>query len=976
SSVKPVERTTQAENLRKDIPKSRVPTSVLNRSRLVPLNVARPVTTNVPQTTVTRPRPFQHVFNKENSPIRRPIHHRPAPKHKSFHKPVLTVKGNPQQALKDKGVIDSGCSRHMTGNISYLSDFKEINGGYVAFGGNPKGGKITGKDTEFVVLPSDFKLRDENHGNPQQALKDKGVIDSGCSRHVTGNISFLSDFKEINGGYVAFGGNPKGGKITGKGSEPTWLFDIDNLTQSMNYHPVVTGNQPNHNVGIQGNFDAGKVVKETESSQQYEPESAVHVSSSSSDKTKKHDEKTKREAKGLSIYQQVPSDNAVSTTFEIGRKSLFVDPSQYLDDPDMPALEDIVYSDDEENVDAYADFSNLETNKEYGKDEEPKRVHQALKDPSWIEAMQEELLQFKIQKIWVLIDLPKGKRVIGSKWVFRNKKDKRGIVIRNKSLFVAQGHTQEEGIDYKEVFALVARIEAIRLFLAYASFMGFMVYQMDEKSEFIYGTIEEVYVCQPIGFEDPDYPNKVYKVVKALYGLHQAPRACQDKYVAEILRMFDFTDGKSASTPIETEKPLLKDPNAEDVDTVVATSSTEAEYIAAASCCAQVLWIQNQLLDYGPKLVLLVLIEAQHQISNESPLLGVNTPRCDEDSLEIMEFMVFLVPSCYKLMLFGLTNDVVHLMMLGFDQIVDFMTAYAIHYALMVTPTIYVSCIKHFWASVSIKKSNDAVKLQALIDRKKVIITEDIIRQALRLDDADGIDCLPNEEIFAKLAQIGLLRMNLVLLCPQLSSALPQDVAEVNTEDEDDNEVSAPPAPPSPTPAITPPLPQQEPIPSPPQVTIVAPITTGAQVQKTSASRKRRGVVLQDPKETATTSVIMHSKNDVIDQVKRKEKHDNEVIRCQALKRKPVTEAQARMNMMIYLKNMVGFKMDFFKDGTHKLFLSIIILLENFDREDLETLWKLIKEGFESTEPKNFLDDFLLNIPKIMFEKPNIEANV
>nr|GEU60728.1 putative ribonuclease H-like domain-containing protein [Tanacetum cinerariifolium] len=153
--------------------------------------------------------------------------------------------------------------------------------------------------------------------------------------------------------------------------------------------------------------------------------------------------------------------------------------------------------------------------------EEPKRVHQALKDPSWIEAMQEELLQFKMQKVWVLVDLPHGKRAIGTKWVYMNKKDERGIVVRNKARLVTQGHIQEERIDYKEVFAPVVRIEAIRLFLAYASFMGFMVYQMNVKSAFLYETIEEeVYVCQPPGFKDPDHPDKVYKVVKALYGLH------------------------------------------------------------------------------------------------------------------------------------------------------------------------------------------------------------------------------------------------------------------------------------------------------------------------------------------------------------------------------------------------------------------------------------------------------------------------
>ncbi|GJX15195.1 ribonuclease H-like domain-containing protein [Tanacetum coccineum] len=131
--------------------------------------------------------------------------------------------------------------------------------------------------------------------------------------------------------------------------------------------------------------------------------------------------------------------------------------------------------------------------------EEPKKVIHALKDTSWIEAMQDELLQFKLQKVWTLVDLPNGKRPICTKWVYRNKKDERGIVIKNKARLVAQGYTQEEGIDYDEVFAPIARIEAIRLFLAYASFKDFVVYQMDVKNAFLYEN--------------------------ALYGLHQAPKA-------------------------------------------------------------------------------------------------------------------------------------------------------------------------------------------------------------------------------------------------------------------------------------------------------------------------------------------------------------------------------------------------------------------------------------------------------------------
>ncbi|GKF31356.1 putative ribonuclease H-like domain-containing protein, partial [Tanacetum coccineum] len=133
---------------------------------------------------------------------------------------------------------------------------------------------------------------------------------------------------------------------------------------------------------------------------------------------------------------------------------------------------------------------------------EPKKVIQALEDPSWIEAMQEELLQFQLQKVWTLVNLPNDKRAIGTKWVFRNKKDKRGIIARNKARLVAQGYTQEEGIDYDEVFAPVVRIEAIRLFLAYASFMGFNVYQMHVKSTFLYGTPSVPFLLSTFPFWD------------------------------------------------------------------------------------------------------------------------------------------------------------------------------------------------------------------------------------------------------------------------------------------------------------------------------------------------------------------------------------------------------------------------------------------------------------------------------------------
>nr|GFA31092.1 hypothetical protein [Tanacetum cinerariifolium] len=161
-SVKKVEHPKQAKNLRTNNQKSRV----LTRSRIVSFNVERPVPTDVPQSFMKSPRPVTHVVNKAHSPIRRPINHIPVTKNHNFNKNVTTVKGNPQQALKDKGVIDSGCSRHMTRNISFLLDFEEINEGYVAFRGNPKCGKISGKENEndvHVSLNGSDKTDNKKH---------------------------------------------------------------------------------------------------------------------------------------------------------------------------------------------------------------------------------------------------------------------------------------------------------------------------------------------------------------------------------------------------------------------------------------------------------------------------------------------------------------------------------------------------------------------------------------------------------------------------------------------------------------------------------------------------------------------------------------------------------------------------------------------------------------------------------------------
>nr|GEW07031.1 putative ribonuclease H-like domain-containing protein [Tanacetum cinerariifolium] len=594
----------------KDDSEAKIPQNalILTKSKLVPITAARPVTAAVPKPHVTRPRPAKPIVTKPYSPPRRHINRSPSLKASTFPLKVTAAKalmGNPQHDLKDKGVIDSRCSRHIIGNMSYLSDFEELNGKYVAFGGNPKSGKISGKgkirtgkldfddvyfvkelkfnlfrvsqmcdkkncdlftDTECLVLSPEFKLPDENQvllrvpkknnmynvylknivpfgdltclfakatldesnlwhrrlrhinfktmntlvkGNLVRGLPSKVfennhtcvackkrkqhkascktkpissvnqplhmlhmdlfgptfvkslnkksyclVVTDDYSRFtwvfflatkdetspilhtfITGienqlsfkvNLmgrlmkDFLVGYSVSSKAFRVFNSRTRivhktlhinflENKPNVAGSGPTWLFDIDTLTKTMNYQPVTAGNQSNPSTGVQEQFD---VVKAGEDNvQQYEPEfegwkpgSEIHVSPSNSSQSKKHDDKTKREAKGKYLVESsigyrnlsaefedlfdnninevnatgtsVPAVGQISTsntnTFSVvgpsniavsptHGKSSYVNTSQYPDDPNMPELEDITYSDDEEDVGVEADFINLES---------------------------------------------------------------------------------------------------------------------------------------------------------------------------------------------------------------------------------------------------------------------------------------------------------------------------------------------------------------------------------------------------------------------------------------------------------------------------------------------------------------------------------------------------------------------------------------------------------------------------------------
>ncbi|GJV33629.1 putative ribonuclease H-like domain-containing protein [Tanacetum coccineum] len=747
------------------------------------VNTARKVNVAHSKTIVNAARPMSYVSKTTHSTVKRPIHKNTTFKNSNINQSINTIRGknvntarlkavvnavkgnnvnvgNPQMDLQDQGGIDSRCSRHMTRNMSYLTDYEEIDGGYVAFGGNPKGGKIIGKSVDLknivpkggltclfakatsdesklwhrrlghlnfktmnklvngnlvrglpsklfendqtcvacqkgkqhrasyksktenpISLPlhlftwvfflatkdetsgilksfitwienlvdhkvkvircdngTEFKNREMNQfcemkgilrqfsvaRTPQQNRVAKRrnmtlieaartmLTDSklpttfwaesvntacyvqnrvlvvkphnktpyelfhgrtptlsfmrpfGCPVTILNTIDHLGKFngKADEGFFVGYSLNSKAFRVFNSrtriveenlhirfsestpnvvGSGPDWLFDINALTRTMNYEPIVAGTQSN---GFAG----------TKASDNADPKSSHDAGSKpSSDDRKKVDKDPRKESE---CNDQGKEDNVNNTNNvnaastnevnDVGRKTSIKLPI----DPNMPALEEYSIFDSikyDEYDDAEADMNNLDTtiqvsliptiriHKDHPLDQvignlqsatQTRKMTKNLKEYGFIKAMQKELLQFKLQEVCTLVDLPNRKRAISSKWVFRNKKIHMGIMIRNKARLVAQGYTQEEGINYDEVFFLVTRIEAIRLFLAYASFKDFVVYQMDVKSAFLYGKIEEeVYVCQPPGFEDPEFLDRVYKVEKALYGLHQAPRA-------------------------------------------------------------------------------------------------------------------------------------------------------------------------------------------------------------------------------------------------------------------------------------------------------------------------------------------------------------------------------------------------------------------------------------------------------------------
>ncbi|GJT21024.1 ribonuclease H-like domain-containing protein [Tanacetum coccineum] len=855
-----------------------VPRAVLLKSGLTPLNTARPVYTAQPKPTVHSARSMSHFSKQAQSTDQRPFYKKTTLTNRYFHQKVNTVmghcytvrpkvvntarpyttlvnavrakRGKPQ--MDDKGFVDSGCSRHMTGNIAYLSDFKEFDGGYVTFGGGTHGGRISGKGTlktdcldfEDLYFVNELKfnlfsfpdesqillkiLRKDNMYSfdiknivPKENLtclvakatldesmlwhrrlghinfkninklvkenlvrglplkhfendqtcvaclkgkqhrasckskvlnpitkplfmlhmdlfgptfvsslmhkkyclvvtddysREKGIrreysvartpqqngvaerrnrtlieaartmlADSklpttfwaeavstacyvqnrvlvvkphnktpyevfigfkpalsfmrpfGCHVTILNTLDNLCKFdgKSDEGFFVGYSLSSKAFRVYNtrtrkveenlhigflenkpmiEGNGPKWLFDIDSLTQSMNYVPVAAGTITNESTDASYFDSLSKDVGNDEP--KYVANNIRQVKdgphNESGDNDKSEDDSSPKEDNVAGQHINTASLEVNTDCFEFNTVDPLVNTASSYDPHSLKDMFKVgashtleathveFFSNEDEPEVNLGNIPNSYTvpttpNTRIHKDHpiknvigdvkssiQTRRMRRSTSAQGFLSAVYEEKIHDTLNTCLYTCFLsqiePTGiaKALSDSS----NKKDERGIVIRNKARLVAQGHRQEECIDYEEVFARVARIEAIRLFLAYASFMGFLVYQIDVKSAFLYGTIEEeVYATQPPGFKDPDHPDKVYKVVKALYGLHQAPRVwlqvkkkedgifiSQDKYVAEILKKFNYTDVKSVSTPVDLENPLVKDGDADDFD--------------------------------------------------------------------------------------------------------------------------------------------------------------------------------------------------------------------------------------------------------------------------------------------------------------------------------------------------------------------------------------------------------------------------
>nr|GEU57184.1 copia protein [Tanacetum cinerariifolium] len=926
-----------------------------------------------------------------------------------------------------------------------------------------------------------FNLKNIDPSGDLSCLFAKASIDESNKWHRRlGHVNFKNLNKLVKGNLVR--------------GLPSKIFENDHTCvacQKGKQHKASCPQEANNSAGTQANDDQGTTLKEIELHDEHfvlPIWSAYSTTIKSSEDKIQNTTDCKLSKKPVSLVKQIYHEGLEKLKRQEKEandaccwysRALNDDEPSYLDDPSMPHLEDIYAS---PSVGIFTDSSY---------------------DTEGV--------------VWILVDLPFGKKAIGTKWVYRNKKDERGVVVRNKERLVTKGHRQEEGIDYDECFAPVARIESIRIFLAFASYIGFIVYKIDVKSAFLYDTIdEEVYVTQPPGFVDLKFPNKVYKVSKALCGLHQAPRAwyatfstflekseyrrgaidktlfikqdkkdirltqvyvddiifcstkkflCDefeeliknrlqmssmgeltfflglqvkqkedgifislDKYVAEILKKLDFLSVKTASTPIETQKPLVKDKEA-DVDVHLYRSMIGSlMYFTASRPDIMFVVCACSRFQVTPKTSHLQDVKSIFRYLKGQPKLGLWYPKVSSFDLEAYSHSEYAGANLDKKSTTGAALVKVRLL-----EVTTTKQSKELASPKQTTigkdesnPLIVDSLLKTIWSSmhhvIAMKhwlfQSKRMLRVGAGFSRVITPLFKNmLVPSAEEVDKIEKIEDrvhkLEEENKILKEKAFKSAKVDTVAPVEDKEESFKQErmIADIDEDDEEEHakveEVLE---------VVTTAKLMIE------VVTTAKPTTTAAQVPKLSGPMRRRGVVIQDPKETAASEIRplfekhYNSIQDFLEKgeeegtVQEKEieeegnkRHGKSLKQELAKKQRMDKEAEELKRHLQIVANddddvyteatplaskvfVVDYQIHhennkpYYKiiraDRTHKLFLSFITLLNNFNIKDLETLWNLVKERFETTELKNFSYDFLLNILKIIFEKTNVEANV
>nr|GEX61775.1 hypothetical protein [Tanacetum cinerariifolium] len=580
-----------------------------------PVNTVRPIYSADSKTIVNCSRPISNVHKRGHSQVIRPFNKYSAYKTSIFNKQVNNVRV--KDSIAREGAVVSGnigkevnavkasaCwvwkSKHSSasntfkkysyidaqGNKCYLTEYEDYDVGFVSFGDgkveflakakavntacyvlnralvtNPQNNKFDGKANEgyfvgYSVVSKAMKVFNKRNKIVEETL----------------NIRFLENAPNV------------------KGNGPDWIFDIDSLTVSMNYVPVITGNQTNGIARTRDNLVAGQDEKKKELAQEY-----ILIP--------------------ICITDPLISQDPNNSTADNGKKATEVDKSRVSDNGGQD--DQVTRSEFERLLQQERQTEHLNNTNSFNTISSPVSTD----GPSFVNAASPSPINGAATPA-----------SIGTKWVFRNKKDERGIVVKNKARLFTQRHTQEEGIDYDEVFAPVARIEAIRLFMAYASFKDFVVYQMDVKSAFLYRKIEEeVYVCQPPGFEDSYFLDKVYKVEKGLYRLHQTPRAWYETLLTYLMD----TRFHKVSTPIEPNKTLIKDEEAEDVDVYMYRSMIGSlTYLTASRLDITFAMYACARFQITPKTLHLHVVKRIFRYLKGQPNLGLWYPKDSPFDLE------------------------------------------------------------------------------------------------------------------------------------------------------------------------------------------------------------------------------------------------------------------------------------------------------------------------------------------------------